>query len=191
MTVVALSGSIPVPLPDERTEDAARDWAEELLAWGEACGKKIGRAGIVHAAHTLDYRFGLLVSRTFPRVSSEGTGTPETAVAGAETVPDRPEPPRGADRPAATTVDDRPARQPVRTGGKGAELFGHPLTAVMRWMGKAGWTWEQGMTALGKLGIAANESTVKTQVGAGKKGLRGEPAALTADQIRSLESARG
>lgn len=68
-------------------------------------------------------------------------------------------------------------------------VFGHTLTAVIRWMGKQAWTYEQASTALTKLNISVADATIRCQLTAGKKGTRGEPATLTEKQIKTLTTA--
>jgi hypothetical protein len=78
-------------------------------------------------------------------------------------------------------------------GGRRFWVFGHPVTAVIRWMGANAWTGDDVRAALKKLGIAdVNDTTIQCQLIAGRKGApdyggRGEPAALTPPQEEALE----
>lgn len=67
-------------------------------------------------------------------------------------------------------------------------LLGFPVTAVLRWMGKAGWTAEQAKAVLKAKKIEVAESTLKSQLHGGAVGRRGEPADLTKGQIQELNS---
>ena len=69
-------------------------------------------------------------------------------------------------------------------------LWGQQPTAVMRWMGQDGWSVEDANRVLVEMGEPSNMATIRTQVNAGKKGLRGAPAALTDEQIAILRSKR-
>jgi hypothetical protein len=68
-------------------------------------------------------------------------------------------------------------------------LWNHPMTAVMRALGKADLCTAHVRAILTKLGIKAGDSTLSIQVNAGRAkdyAGRGEPAALTAAQIKQL-----
>lgn len=78
---------------------------------------------------------------------------------------------------------------PVEEGAKRFKILGHPATAVIRWLGKEGYSFPETMKLLGKLGVDLAESTVKIQLKAGKNGERGEPASISkrqSDQIFDL-----
>jgi len=78
-------------------------------------------------------------------------------------------------------------------GGRRFWIFGHPVTAVLRWMGANAWTLEDCKAAFEKLGISnVNTTTIYCQLIAGRKGPpdyggRGDPAALTPQQGEALE----
>lgn len=93
--------------------------------------------------------------------------------------------PRLADTVKAATGGDVPV-QP--TSGRGATILGVPATGVVRWMGKAGWDADRACRVVAAFGVDLAVSTVRTQLGAGAKGERGGPAALTTEQIALLES---
>lgn len=77
------------------------------------------------------------------------------------------------------------------TRGQRYELFGYPVTAVFRWMGKQGWSVDDAMKAAAYYNIACSPSTVKIQVKAGAKGERGEPAELSSNQVKELKKVTG
>lgn len=68
-------------------------------------------------------------------------------------------------------------------------LFGHPITAVIRWMGKQGWDFSDASKALANVGGSCAEATVRAQLRAGKLGQRGEPANITSDEAKKLTQA--
>jgi hypothetical protein len=76
-------------------------------------------------------------------------------------------------------------------GGRRYDLFGHPVTAVIRWMGKAGWDKAKAKKGLAKMGIECSDTTVGIQLRAGAAGNtdRGDPAVLTPGQAAQLEEA--
>lgn len=69
---------------------------------------------------------------------------------------------------------------------KRSKLFGHPVTAVIRWMGAEDWDYDDAQKALLALNIEMSESTIRAQLRAGKLAERGEPAELTDEQERQL-----
>lgn len=73
--------------------------------------------------------------------------------------------------------------------GKRYDLLGFPVTAVMRRLGKEGWDLDRVKRALAAMGVACSDSTTSIQVRAGAKGDRGEPAALTKEQLKLLSDA--
>ncbi len=79
-----------------------------------------------------------------------------------------------------------------KNGGRRYDLFGHPVTAVLRWMGSQDWTADEAYAVVTAFGIECSESTAKIQVRAGAKKdtSRGEPAKLTAAQVKELEDRR-
>lgn len=79
------------------------------------------------------------------------------------------------------------------TGTKGQryELFGFPITAVLRWMGKNEWTKEEALKVVKHFKIECSPSTVGIQVKAGAKGERGEPANITAEQAGEMSAIAG
>lgn len=75
-------------------------------------------------------------------------------------------------------------------GGARIELMGYPVTAVLRWMGKKGWTAAQAIHVCSALKVSPAPATVKIQVRAGAKGERGDPAAINAAQAQELNELR-
>ena len=84
--------------------------------------------------------------------------------------------------------------QPVETTAKRqvcrAQVCGYPATAVLRWMGLNGWKYVDARAALNASGAAGiSDVTIRIQLLAGKKGERGEPAAINKSQAKELEAA--
>jgi hypothetical protein len=78
--------------------------------------------------------------------------------------------------------------------GKAAKKYdcmGFPVSAALRWMGRAGWTFAEAKKALAKFCPACKENTIRTYLGAGARRERGEPAGLTDAQVKRLEAAAG
>ena len=72
-----------------------------------------------------------------------------------------------------------------------ANLFNYPMTAVMRALGKAGLSTAHVRDILAALKVKTSGSTLSIQVNAGRaKGYadRGEPASLTAEQVKQLKA---
>lgn len=74
---------------------------------------------------------------------------------------------------------------------KRAELYGHSITAVLRWMGKEKWSFEDAKAAMLRKGIQLADATFRAQLLAGRKGERGEPANLTKEQEADLRGEAG
>jgi hypothetical protein len=87
-------------------------------------------------------------------------------------------------------------KKPQKAAGNGKasqtryELFGHPITAVLRAMGKDGWSALDASKAVHAMGIECSDNTVKTQVYRGKKGVM-EPAPLSKGNLQELKKALG
>lgn len=76
---------------------------------------------------------------------------------------------------------------PVKKGGKPKEtLYGHPITAVLRWMGQDFWDFDEAKTALSWLKCKIADATIHAQLRAGRKGERGPPAPITDGQAKEL-----
>ena len=71
---------------------------------------------------------------------------------------------------------------------KRIDCFGHAVTAVLRWMGKEGFTSAQARGVMEELGIQVSPVTVQIQVNAGAKGERGEPAELSTTDEKTIRS---
>ncbi len=68
-----------------------------------------------------------------------------------------------------------------------AQVFGYSITAVLRWMGKEGWTFEDAAVVCATIGAAKiADVTIRLQLKAGKDGLRGPAAPITASQAKQL-----
>ena len=77
-----------------------------------------------------------------------------------------------------------------RKTGTRALIFGHSVTAVLRWMGTQDWNWEDAALAVETLGgKKVADSTVRIQLNAGRKGERGTPAPITSSQAKQLRNA--
>lgn len=74
-------------------------------------------------------------------------------------------------------------------GGKRFELFGFPITAVLRWMGTDAFTYKEARKALDHFGLEVADATIKAQLFAGKKGQRGPAADVDDKQAEELRKA--
>ncbi len=93
-------------------------------------------------------------------------------------------------RPAPVSIGD-PVNPPEKKPRGSYDLFGFPVTAVLRWMGKEGWTFHDARKVLDAYDLQeVADGTIRTQLGCGKRGERGEPAPLTPEQVKQLEEAR-
>lgn len=88
---------------------------------------------------------------------------------------------------AALGAQNRKSGRPG--AGKAREtLEGQPVTAVIRWLGKEGWSFDQAKAALVGVGLNPADGTIRAQLTAGKKGQRGEPARLSDKMVDKLNS---
>lgn len=92
--------------------------------------------------------------------------------------------------PRKQSNDSVPLRLP-KGDGKRSNIYGFPVTAVIRWMGANEWTYKEALKCLTVLNIPIAESTIRIQLNAGKTGARGEPAALTDSQGNELRQSAG
>lgn len=114
-------------------------------------------------------------SKAKKRPAALKTETP-TSVSLTAAEPAKPQPP---------VESGKPKRQIVR-----AQIFGHAATAVIRWMGANGWTFDEARAALAEFGAAGiSDTTVRIQLPAGKKGERGPAAPISEDQAKQLRAA--
>jgi len=68
------------------------------------------------------------------------------------------------------------------------DIFGHTVSAIIRWMGKNGWKFSEAQRVLEERGLTdVAEGTIRTYLQAGKQGLRGAPAELTPEQAHELK----
>ncbi len=101
----------------------------------------------------------------------------------------------------------RDARGRWGTGGGGGgsaagsfapspQLWNHQPTAVLRWMGKNGWTKEEAAAVFARKGVEVAHNTLRSQISIGAGKTEGPPNAkkdladLTTEQIADLESIR-
>ncbi len=73
-----------------------------------------------------------------------------------------------------------------KKGGRRYSIYGFPVTAVLRWMGADAWDPQEVRKVMGKLQCPVEEDTIKAQLHAGRKGERGNPAALSDQQVQEL-----
>lgn len=91
-----------------------------------------------------------------------------------------------ADKIASLTATRASAPPDSQAAGNRLSLFGHSVTAVIRWMGKAGWGFDKAKAAIAAQSISIADATIRAQLLAGKKGERGDPAALGEAEIKQL-----
>lgn len=90
-------------------------------------------------------------------------------------------------------TEDRKNAPPTEDGGgRRGHVFGNSATSIVRWMGLVGWTGEQALQVMAKLGHPMSENTVRSCIGSGRKQnwTHGEPAKLSSEQIAQLEKLR-
>jgi len=68
-------------------------------------------------------------------------------------------------------------------------VFGHPVTAVIRYLGKEGWAFTEAKAVLEEMKVSVADGTIKTQLGWGKRGGKvcadlGEKAAKRLETLR-------
>lgn len=78
------------------------------------------------------------------------------------------------------------APQHLNGGGTRTLFFGYPTTAVIRWMGKEGWSMEKAKRTLRRFKQDVAEATIRAQLTAGRQGTRGDPAKLSEKQIQEI-----
>jgi CHAD domain-containing protein len=66
-------------------------------------------------------------------------------------------------------------------------LFGHSVTAVIRTLGKEGWSFGDTKAALKAQGLSIADATIRAQLLAGRNGTRGEPAVLKEKELKQLK----
>lgn len=85
------------------------------------------------------------------------------------------------------TETRRTAPPDSQAAGNRATLFTYTITAVLRWMGKNGFDFDKAEKALAKHSITIAPATIRAQLLAGRKGERGDPAPITAEQAEQLK----
>lgn len=69
-----------------------------------------------------------------------------------------------------------------------AKIFGYSATAVLRWMGANDWTFEDAGLVMAGFGAGRiSDVTIRLQLKAGKDGMRGPAAPVTASQVKKLK----
>ncbi len=185
--IIAAAGACPAPPPAAKNanRDNVLEWAEDLRDVYEAEGKylsvlaiRLWSPGYIWAfirdifAAEYDAENALLIRE----VRGQAASVAEQTVSAAE--------------PQAKHVNV-PASD---GGGKKArrELYGIPLSSIIRWMGNLGWTKEAAQSVLTKKGIdIVPHGTITSQLASGKlgdKGPRGPLAKLTKAQEEELKS---
>lgn len=90
-------------------------------------------------------------------------------------------------RMASKTKAKKTKKDSNGNGGFGRiDCMGHPVTAVLRWMGKEGFTSAQARGVMEELDVPVSPVTVQIQVNAGAKGERGEPAELSTTDEKTI-----
>lgn len=89
---------------------------------------------------------------------------------------------QGFGQPKKLTTEEKPEKQ-QRVG-----LFGHPITAIIRWMGSDAWDFSEARAAFDALKIDIANGTIRVQLRNGRKDI-GEIPPLTDDQIEKLYEA--
>lgn len=187
--------------PGDRFHDGVRTGQlVELFAGGDAK---------VHIVSGLDAGKTMLWSRRaevywgqLPHVPAESANgrrqTPTRAENG-----DTPRKERPQRQPTGPRLQDAPAKLDNQTdvkvewtgsGGRfKCSILGHPLRGVVRWLGWKGFTVEQVMSLLAKMGLADYPNLKAVVAGhvasgkAGEKGCHGPPAQLTDEQGKQLK----
>lgn len=191
---LAVAGPCPVPPPalDDMNPTTAQEWVDGVREHFKDKGLWLTVQGLANLAwrESKTYEQGYQLASTVKHVLDEELRPREYG-----NVPEEPEQP---ETPAPSPV--RPQPGPGRAEGGNAKerpapgartkLYGYPTTAVLRALGAAGWDAATAGKAVRAKGAEVSDITVKIQVKAGRDGdaSRGDPAALTADQIAELRA---
>jgi hypothetical protein len=194
--LAAVAGKSPIPLP----EDVGN--RQNLLAWCENVRDHFEEQGKFLTVPAL-----MVLVRSEAKNVAEGAalalkvkGIYDREVKAVAKVGDTPQTPKGDTQPqqspapkakAVISESENGKVSQGTGGGKRYDLFGHPVTGVLRWMGKQGWKFAQARAALDKLGIDCADGTLTAQLGAGAKGKRGDPSPVTPEQAAKLTAAAG
>jgi hypothetical protein len=92
----------------------------------------------------------------------------------------------------ATKVSAASLNPTAPAAGKGYRIMGYDACAVLRRLGKLGWTFKETLPVVVQFPGCDQmaENTLRCQLHGGKTGTRGEPADLTAEEVRKLEEMR-
>jgi hypothetical protein len=97
-----------------------------------------------------------------------------------------------ARRGLASQVDGiEKTRQSMPAGETRDMIYGHAVTAVLRWMGKDKWDFRDVKRCLAVLKVSVADATIRAQLLAGRQGKRGEPAKLSKEQRMELRGHAG
>lgn len=103
--------------------------------------------------------------------------------------PPKPQPAKAEERSTTAPDEDNGdelvpvARKRKEDKGKArSNVFGFPVTAVLRWMGLDGFDAQEARACFNALGVEVADATIQIQLRAGKRGERGAPAQLTEEQ---------
>lgn len=77
------------------------------------------------------------------------------------------------------------------TGRDRSKVFGYSLSAVARWMGQEGWSFDEAVSVFTSLRVDFKDATVKTGLSDGRSGKWGKPAPLTDVEILELRKLVG
>lgn len=140
------------------------------------------------------------INRSRSRAITKGLAERNAAVLKKrEVAPEEPEESEAAPKPKKkskavssdpTAPEKAPKAKPAAPVKSKVLWEGFAPTAVIRWMGKEGWSLEHSMAAIAGVGIHLADATFKIQWKAGQKGERGEPAAITPALAKKLKAAR-
>lgn len=87
------------------------------------------------------------------------------------------------------TAKTIPGRRVQKESAQAApELYGHQPTAVIRWMGKEGMSFQDAKRIFAETGTQVSDATIRAQLLAGRQGTRGAPAALKAEEQAALKA---
>lgn len=200
--IVAVAGKSPLPLPvNLASRSEMLKWCEGIRDHFQDQGKYVTVSGLCGLARSLASNvesgaaLALMIQGIYDReVKAVEAHKQAQATESAQGEGDKkPKTPKG-EKPAAQVLssDENTKVTQGKGGGKRYELFGQPVTAVLRWMGLNGWKFADARKALDNLGIECADGTLVAQLRAGVKqdwAGRGEPAKVTDEQAKQLQDA--